>query len=74
MQRRERDRPVVDTLTLPVRIEPPYPDNDRYAYWLRLADIALARAREEQARIKERIKPHVERYKQIKGKRRPNAA
>jgi hypothetical protein len=32
-----------------------------------LADIALS-AREEQRRIKEKIKPHVERYRRITGK------
>jgi hypothetical protein len=67
--KRDDAKPVVDTLTLPVRLEPPYPDNDRYAYWLTLADIALARAREEQERIKEQIRPHVERYKQIRARR-----
>ena len=37
----------------------------RFNYYLDLADIALARA--EQRRIKEKIRPHVERYRQITG-------
>ena len=36
-------------------------------YYLMLADIALASAREEQRRIKEKIRPHVERYRRITG-------
>lgn len=68
----DEDRPPMYGLTLPV--PGPVPAGSRYAYWLKLADIALKRAREEQARIKAQIKPHVERYKQIKGKRPRNAA
>jgi hypothetical protein len=67
------EKPVVETLILPLRREPVYPDG-RYAYWGRLADIALARAREEQARIKEQIRPHVERYKKIKTRQRDSKA
>lgn len=37
----------------------------RFNYYLDLADIALARA--EQRRIKEKIRPHIERYRQITG-------
>jgi len=37
----QREKPVVDTLTLPAHAAPPYPDGDRYEYWLRLASIAL---------------------------------
>ena len=59
-------------LTLPP--EGPVPAGSRYAYWLKLADVALKRAREEQARVKEKIKPHVERYRQIKGNRGRKAA
>jgi hypothetical protein len=70
----QNDKPVVvETLVLPIRREPEYPDG-RYAYWVRLADIALARAREEQARIKEQIRPHVERYKKIKARQRKSKA
>jgi hypothetical protein len=58
------DRPVVDTLIVPPRHVSP---RARDAYYLRLADIALGRAQEEQARIKEQIRPHVERYNQITG-------
>jgi hypothetical protein len=36
-------------------------------HYLMLADIALASAREEQRRIKEKIRPHVERYRRITG-------
>ncbi len=38
---------VVDTLTLPVKWEPPYPDGNHYAYWLKLADIALGNVPDE---------------------------
>lgn len=67
------DQPVVETLVLPIRHQPQYPDG-RYAYWVQLADIALARAREEQERIKEQIRPHVERYKKIKARQRGSRA
>ena len=66
------DNPVVDTLILPVA--PRQPGVVQHAYWLRLADIALARAREEQRRIKEHIQPQVERFKRIEGKRRRKIA
>jgi hypothetical protein len=66
------DKPVVDTLTLPVASQ--QLDVVQHAYWLRLADIALARAREEQQRIKERIQPHVERFQRIERKRRRKIA
>ena len=71
----QNDKPVVETLILPIRREPDSPEG-RCAYWVRLADIALARAREEQKRIKEQIRPHVERYKNIKARRQrpPKAA
>jgi hypothetical protein len=69
----QNDKPVVETLILPIRREPEYPEG-RYAYWVRLADIALARAREEQERIKEQIRPHVERYKKIKARQRSSKA
>jgi hypothetical protein len=59
------ERPFADTLILPLRDE--LREDSRYDHWLRLADIALAAAREEQARIKEQIKPHVERYQQLRG-------
>ncbi len=58
------DKPVADTLIVPPCQGSP---RARDAYYLRLADIALGRAQEEQARIKEQIRPHVERYKQITG-------
>lgn len=38
--------------------------------WLMFADIALIHAREEQKRIKARIRPHVERYKRITGNKK----
>ena len=74
MKRPDDDRPFVDSLVLPIRTEPPYPDEDRYAYWLQLADTLLASAREEQARIKQQIRPHVERYKQTRKKKRSRKA
>jgi hypothetical protein len=61
------ERLFADTLILPLRDE--LREDSRYDHWLKLADIALAAAREEQARIKEQIKPHVERYKQLRGQR-----
>jgi len=59
------ERPFADTLILPLRDE--LREDSRYDHWLKLADVALAAAREEQARIKEQIRPHVERYKQLRG-------
>jgi hypothetical protein len=59
------ERPFADTLTLPLRDD--LCEDSRHDHWLKLADIALAAAREEQARIKEQIRPHVERYKQLRG-------
>ena len=45
------------------------PIPERFTRYLRLADIALLNtAREEQRRIKERIRPHVENYRRITGK------
>jgi hypothetical protein len=38
--------------------------------WLMFADIALIQAREEQKRIKAKIRPHVERYKRITGNKK----
>jgi hypothetical protein len=38
--------------------------------WLMFADIALIHAREEQKRIKAKIRPHVERYKRITGNKK----
>ena len=38
--------------------------------WLMFADIALTQAREEQQRIKAKIRPHVERYKRITGNKK----
>jgi len=61
------ERPFADTLILPPRDE--LREDSRYDHWLKLADIALATAREEQARIKEQIRPHVERYRQLRGQR-----
>jgi hypothetical protein len=58
-------RPFADTLILPLRDE--LREDSRYDHWLKLADIALAAAREEQSRIKEQIRPHVERYKKLRG-------
>jgi hypothetical protein len=63
----QSERPFADTLILPLRDE--LREDSRYDHWLKLADTALAAAREEQARIKEQIKPHVERYKQLRGQR-----
>jgi hypothetical protein len=40
------------------------------ARWLMFADIALTQAREEQQRIKAKIRPHVERYKRITGNKK----
>lgn len=69
------DKSFVDTLVLRDRRKSPRPVNDPHSRWLRLADIALARAREEQDRIKEQIRPHVERYKRIqKTKQRGKSA
>ena len=64
---KQDERPFADTLILPLRDE--LREDSRYDHWLKLADIALATAREEQARIKQQIRPHVERYKQLKGQR-----
>jgi hypothetical protein len=61
-------RKIVDTLTIPNRRKSERPTDELHARWLRLADIALANARTEQARIKERIRPHVENYKRITGR------
>ena len=47
-------------------------EDRRYEHWLKLADIALAAAREEQARIKEQIRPHVERYRRLRQQRSQN--
>jgi hypothetical protein len=63
----QSERPFADTLILPLRDE--LREDSRYDHWLKLADTALAAAREEQARIKEQIKPHVERYKQLRGQK-----
>jgi hypothetical protein len=63
----EDEKQVTDTLTLPAVREEPI--NVRHAYWLKLADIALSRARMEQKRIKEKIKPHVEQFKRIQARR-----
>ena len=49
-------------------------DNPRCDHWIKLADIALERARESQARIKEHIRPHVERYHEIRQKRQRTVA
>ena len=38
--------------------------------WLMFADIALIHAREEQKRIKSKIRPHVDRYKRITGNKK----
>ena len=40
------------------------------ARWLMYGDEALAAAQEEQHRIKEKIRPHVERYNKITGHKR----
>ncbi len=34
-------------------------------YWLRMAERCLAKAREEQARVKEHIRPAVENYRKL---------
>ena len=47
---------------------PPEPTPD--ARWLMYGDQALATAQEEQRRIREKIRPHVERYKKITGNKR----
>lgn len=53
---------------------PPEEETPEQRYWLMLADIALRldEARKEQARIKEKIRPNVEKYKRIR--RKPKAA
>lgn len=68
----EKEKQITDTLTLPVVRE--QPTLIRHAYWLKLADIALSRARVEQERIKEKIKPHVEKFKRIQAKRSRKSA
>jgi hypothetical protein len=45
-------------------------ESDPLNRYLMLADVALAAAREEQRRIKEKIRPHVERYWKITGNTR----
>lgn len=55
------EAPVGDTEEVP----------DRVARYLRLADIALLNvAREEQRRIKQRIRPSVENYRRLTGRTR----
>lgn len=66
------ERPLVYTLTLPPRDE--LRDNPRCHYWLKLADVALERARAEQAHIKEQVRPNIERYRVIRRKRTRYAA
>jgi hypothetical protein len=39
-------------------------------HYLKRADAALTAAREEEDRIKEKIRPHVERYRRITGRKR----
>lgn len=58
---------VVQLINPPTPIEEETPTQ---RYWLMLADIALRldKAREEQERIKEKIRPSVEKYKRIKRK------
>ncbi|MBV8051804.1 MAG: hypothetical protein JOZ80_11485 [Acidobacteriaceae bacterium] len=68
------ERQIVDTLTLPRQQSVDGPADLMHARWLKLADIALANAREEQAKIKERIRPHVENYKRITGRADRRAA
>ncbi|MBV8050584.1 MAG: hypothetical protein JOZ80_05315 [Acidobacteriaceae bacterium] len=66
MKQKDLEKPVVNPVLSPISDDPPpLPDSFRQAYWLRLADIALGRARAEQEKIKEQIRPHVERFKQI---------
>jgi hypothetical protein len=48
------------------RVEDP-PEPIPESRWLMFGDIALADARDEQLRIKEKIRPHVERYKRLTG-------
>ncbi len=57
------DDQIVDSLILPPRNE--LQEDSRYEHWLKLADVALIRAREEQALIKEKIRPHVENYRRF---------
>jgi hypothetical protein len=71
-QLREDDKPPIDTLTLPRDGE--LRENRLYRYWLKLSDIALERAREEQRKIKRAIQPQIDRYRRIRRKRAKNAA
>ena len=48
------------------RVEDP-PEPVPESRWLMFGDIALADAREELRRIKEKIRPHVERYTRLTG-------
>ena len=63
------DKPLISTLTTPPRTE--LPEDSRHKYWLKLADQALIAAREEQARIREKIKPQIDRYQRIMRSRHP---
>jgi hypothetical protein len=55
-------------------VNPPTPEEElpEQRYWLMLADIALRldEARQEQKRIKEKIRPSVEKYRRIRRKRK----
>lgn len=51
------DKPVIFTIMLPA--DGDVPPGSRYAYWLKLADIALADAGEEFERMKQNTLPDV---------------
>lgn len=70
MQR--EDEHVAYSLTMPPA--DPLREDGRYAYWLKLADMALVAAREEQERIKEKIKPQIDRYRKITQQRQRQKA
>ena len=65
---------VVDTLTIPLRQRVEAPECELHARWLKLADIALANAREEQAKVKEPTRPNVDNYKPFTGRSNCRAA
>lgn len=57
-------------------VNPPAPEEDTptQRYWLMLADIALRldEAREEQERIREKIRPNIEKYRKFRQKSKKN--
>lgn len=66
------DKPVIFTVTLPAH--DPVPSGSRYAYWLKLGDIALADAQEEFERMNEHVMPDVPPHARSNGNKRRRTA